>query len=171
MPRTASNCALSRLGRGENGDNQRLLEGKPGSAAKMVPIQITPQSAPSPPSWLGEVAAFAQVLTHTGLLKTIQDEVRFARARFGRYESFRFCCSADWLHPFRRADEAFLLQTACSLCLAVHGLGCREISCLIAPPCPDFWRLSTSPRWRRFARSFDIRFASSQAIPFSRRFV
>src|SRR5260370_3879747 len=29
-----------------------------------------------------------------------------------------------------------------------------EISCLIAPPCPDFWRLSTSPRWRRFARSF-----------------
>jgi hypothetical protein len=83
------------------GDNQRLLEGKPGSAAKMVTIQITPQSAPSPPSWLGEVAAFAQVLTHTGLLKTIQDEVRFARARFGRYESFRFWCSADWLHPFR----------------------------------------------------------------------
>lgn len=45
----------------------------------MVTIQITPQSAPSPPSWLGEVAAFAQVLTQTGLLKTIQDEVRFAR--------------------------------------------------------------------------------------------
>jgi len=56
----------------------------------MVTIQITPQSAPSPPSWLGEVAAFAQVLTHTGLLKTIQDEVRFARARFGRYDLIDF---------------------------------------------------------------------------------
>ncbi|GHO82583.1 hypothetical protein KSZ_05890 [Dictyobacter formicarum] len=57
---------------------------------KMVTIQITPQSAPSPPSWLGEVAAFAQVLTYTGLLKTIQDEVRFARARFGRYDLIDF---------------------------------------------------------------------------------
>ncbi len=56
----------------------------------MVTIQITPQSAPSPPSWLGEVAAFAQVLTYTGLLKTIQDEVRFARARFGRYDLIDF---------------------------------------------------------------------------------
>lgn len=101
VPRPASNCALSRLRRGEDGDNQRLLEGKLGSAAKMVTIQITPQSAPSPPSWLGAVAAFAQVLTYTGLLKTIQDEVRFARARFGRYESFRFWCSADRLNPFR----------------------------------------------------------------------
>jgi hypothetical protein len=50
-----------------------------------VTIQITPQSVPSPPSWLGEVAVFAQVLSHTGTLKTIQEQVRFARARFGTY--------------------------------------------------------------------------------------
>ena len=48
-----------------------------------VSIQITPESAPSLPSWFAEVAAFAQVLTHEGILKTIQDQVRFARARFG----------------------------------------------------------------------------------------
>ena len=43
-----------------------------------VTIQITPESKPSTPSWMGEVAAFAQVLTHTGMLETIQDGVRFA---------------------------------------------------------------------------------------------
>ena len=55
-----------------------------------VTIQITPQSAPSPPSWMGEVAAFAQVLTHVGLLKAIQNHVQFARARFGTYDTMDF---------------------------------------------------------------------------------
>jgi hypothetical protein len=34
-----------------------------------VTIQITPESAPSIPSWMGEVAAVAQVLTYVGILK------------------------------------------------------------------------------------------------------
>ncbi len=55
-----------------------------------VQIQISPNSLPSTPSWFGEVAAFAQVLTHTGMLKTIQDGVRFARARFGTYDLIDF---------------------------------------------------------------------------------
>ena len=55
-----------------------------------VTIQITPNSLPSTPSWMGEVAAFAQVLEHTGILKTIQDQVRFARARFGQYDLIDF---------------------------------------------------------------------------------
>ena len=55
-----------------------------------VTIQITPTSLPSMPSWMGEVAAFAQVLTHTGILKTIQEQVRFARARFGQYDLIDF---------------------------------------------------------------------------------
>jgi hypothetical protein len=46
-----------------------------------VTIQVTPDSKPSMPSWMGEVAAFAQVLRHTGMLQTIQEHVRFARAR------------------------------------------------------------------------------------------
>jgi hypothetical protein len=55
-----------------------------------VTIQITPESVPSPPSWMGEMAAFAQVLTHTGILKAIQEQVRFARARFGLYDVIDF---------------------------------------------------------------------------------
>jgi hypothetical protein len=55
-----------------------------------VTIQITPESMPSTPSWMGEVAAFAQVLTHTGILKAIQEQVRFARARFGSYDLIDF---------------------------------------------------------------------------------
>ena len=55
-----------------------------------VTIQITPTSLPSMPSWMGEVAAFAQVLTHVGTLKAIQEWVRFARARFGQYDLIDF---------------------------------------------------------------------------------
>jgi len=36
------------------------------------------------------VAAFAQVLNHLGLLKAIQEHVRFARARFGQYDTIDF---------------------------------------------------------------------------------
>src|SRR5579864_8661567 len=37
-----------------------------------------------------EVAAFAQVMTHLGLLNAIQEHVRFARARFGKYDTIDF---------------------------------------------------------------------------------
>ena len=39
---------------------------------------------------MGEVAAFAQILTHIGLLTTIQTHVQFARARFGTYDTIDF---------------------------------------------------------------------------------
>lgn len=55
-----------------------------------VTIQITTESRPSTPTFLAEVTAFAQVLTHTGILKKIQDQVRFARARFGQYDLIDF---------------------------------------------------------------------------------
>lgn len=55
-----------------------------------VTIQITPESLPSPPSWFAEVAAFAQVLGHVGLLKAIPPHVRFARKRFGHYDLIDF---------------------------------------------------------------------------------
>jgi hypothetical protein len=53
-------------------------------------IQIMPESKPSTPSWMGEVAAFAQVLTHVGILQAIREQVRFARARFGQYDLLDF---------------------------------------------------------------------------------
>jgi len=55
-----------------------------------VRIQISEASLPSIPSWLAEVAAFAQVLTHEEILKAIQEQVRFARARFGLYDLIDF---------------------------------------------------------------------------------
>ncbi len=55
-----------------------------------ITIQIAPESQPSTPSWFGEVATVAQVLTHVGLLKAIQKHVRFARARFGKYDTIDF---------------------------------------------------------------------------------
>ena len=55
-----------------------------------VTIQVNPTSVPSTPSWMGEVAAVAHVLTHLGLLKAIEDHVQFARARFGEYDTIDF---------------------------------------------------------------------------------
>ncbi len=42
-----------------------------------VTIQITPTSVPATPSWMGEVGAVAQVLAHEGILKALQEQVRF----------------------------------------------------------------------------------------------
>jgi hypothetical protein len=55
-----------------------------------VTIQVDLESMPSTPSWMGEVAAFAQVLTHVGLLKASQNHVQFARAHFGTYDTIDF---------------------------------------------------------------------------------
>jgi hypothetical protein len=55
-----------------------------------VTIQVMPEEQPSIPFWMGEVAAFAQVLTHEGILKAIAEQVRFARARFGQYDLIDF---------------------------------------------------------------------------------
>src|SRR5581483_8672062 len=48
-----------------------------------VVVQTTPESLPSTPSWMGEVAAFAQLLRQTGIRTSIEERVRFARARMG----------------------------------------------------------------------------------------
>lgn len=55
-----------------------------------VTIQVNPVSVPSTPSWMGEIAAFAQVMAHLGLLQAIQEHIRFARARFGTYDTIDF---------------------------------------------------------------------------------
>ncbi len=55
-----------------------------------VKVQIAEASVPSTPSWFGEVAVVAHALTQFGVLKAIQQRVRFARARFGRYDTLDF---------------------------------------------------------------------------------
>src|ERR1035438_8970839 len=77
---------------GKGGPVDLSRQGEPSYRMTHAPvtIQITPESRPSIPFWMGEVAAFAQVLTHEGILKTIQEQVRFARARFGQYDLIDF---------------------------------------------------------------------------------
>lgn len=53
-------------------------------------IRTTPQSVPSTPSWFGEVTLIAHYLKHLGLLSTLAQRVRFARKRFGQYDTIDF---------------------------------------------------------------------------------
>jgi hypothetical protein len=62
-----------------------------GITSSPVVIQISLRAVPSTSSsWFGEVATFAHVLEHTGILKAIREQVRFARARFGHYDLIDF---------------------------------------------------------------------------------
>ncbi len=57
---------------------------------------------------MGEVAAFAQVLTHVGILKAIQNHVQFARARFGTYDMIDFVVVLlGYARSFERTLHAF----------------------------------------------------------------
>src|SRR6266851_862543 len=55
-----------------------------------VIIQTSSESVPSPPSWFGEVVLLAAHLRKHGILTKIDEGVRFARRRFGRYEVIDF---------------------------------------------------------------------------------
>lgn len=55
-----------------------------------VSIQISSQSAPSIPSWFGEITLMAHYLRRVGVLAAIEERVRFARRRFGWYEVIDF---------------------------------------------------------------------------------
>ncbi len=55
-----------------------------------VHIQTSSESVPSPPSWFGEVVLITAYLRKQGVLTKINEGVRFARKRFGRYEAIDF---------------------------------------------------------------------------------
>jgi hypothetical protein len=55
-----------------------------------VTIQTSSQSVPSTPSWFGEVTLLAQYLKHIDLLEVLTQKVRFARSRFGHYDTLDF---------------------------------------------------------------------------------
>ena len=55
-----------------------------------VHLQIASEDRPSIPNWFAEVAIVAQVFLTSGVLKNIEEQVRFARARFGTYELVDF---------------------------------------------------------------------------------
>jgi len=55
-----------------------------------VKIQTTPESNISTPSWFGEVVLISKYLRAQGVFNKINEQVRFARKRFGRYEIIDF---------------------------------------------------------------------------------
>jgi len=55
-----------------------------------VTIQTSPQLIPSTPSWFGEVTMIAHFLKSQGVFAAIEEQVRFARRRFGRYDLIDF---------------------------------------------------------------------------------
>jgi hypothetical protein len=55
-----------------------------------VRIQSAPESLPSLPCWFAEVDIVAHCFTISGLLTTIEQQVRFPRPRFGTYEVLDF---------------------------------------------------------------------------------
>ncbi len=59
-------------------------------AYSSVSIQTSAHSVPSPPCWFGEVTLMAHHLKRQGTLAAIEEQVRFARRRFGRYEVIDF---------------------------------------------------------------------------------
>ncbi|MGB8346966.1 MAG: hypothetical protein WCD86_18910 [Ktedonobacteraceae bacterium] len=59
-------------------------------ADNSVKIQTTSESNPSTPAWFGEVVVLSSYLRQHGILSKINEQVRFARKRFGRYEVIDF---------------------------------------------------------------------------------
>lgn len=55
-----------------------------------ISIQTSAQSVPSTPDWFGEVTLISRSLHRQGVLTAIEEYVRFARRRFGRYEVIDF---------------------------------------------------------------------------------
>jgi hypothetical protein len=55
-----------------------------------VKIQTTSESNPSTPAWLGEIVIVSRYLQKQGVLTKINEQVRFARKRFGSYEVIDF---------------------------------------------------------------------------------
>jgi len=51
-----------------------------------ITVQTIPESLPSTPAWMADVAACAQLLTQTVLLPAVTERVRCARARMGTDE-------------------------------------------------------------------------------------
>ncbi|HEY4386908.1 MAG TPA: hypothetical protein VGN34_20830 [Ktedonobacteraceae bacterium] len=55
-----------------------------------VKIQTTPESSIATPSWFGEVVLISTYLHTQGVLNKINEQIHFARKRFGRYEIIDF---------------------------------------------------------------------------------
>src|SRR5712692_1449319 len=90
----------------------------------IVSIQASAQSVPSTPSWLGEITLIVQHLQRQGVLAAIEEQVRFARRRFGRYEVIDFVAVLfGYAVSSERTLEAFYeqIQPWASAFMALFG--------------------------------------------------
>ncbi len=55
-----------------------------------VKIQTTPESNIATPAWFGEIVLLSKDLHTQGVLNKVNEQIRFARKRFGRYEIIDF---------------------------------------------------------------------------------
>ena len=88
-----------------------------------VSIQTSSQSVPSTPCWLGEVTVIAHFLKHQGVLAAIEEQVRFARRRFGHYDLIDFVAVLlGYAISGERTLETFYerLQPFANAYMAVH---------------------------------------------------
>ena len=89
-----------------------------------VNIQTSAQSEPSIPIWFGEITLMAQYLQRQGVLAAIEEQVRFARRRFGRYEVIDFLAVLlGYASSGERTLESFYerLQPWASAFMALFG--------------------------------------------------
>ncbi len=89
-----------------------------------VSIQASAHSVPTPPCWFGEVTLIAHHLRREGVLAAIEEQVHFARRRFGRYEVIDFVVVLiGYVISGERTLEAFYkqLQPWASAFMALFG--------------------------------------------------
>src|SRR5690242_9142104 len=82
-------------------------------AYSSITIQACAQSAPSPPCWFGELTVIVHHLQRQGVLAAIEEQVHFARRRFGHYDVIDFVAVLfGYAISGERTLEAFYEQIA-----------------------------------------------------------
>jgi len=56
----------------------------------IIQVETSAETRPSIPPWFGEITLLAQHWKQQGVISAIQEQVRFARRRFGTYEVIDF---------------------------------------------------------------------------------
>jgi hypothetical protein len=105
-------------------EHNRSQQGGPGMtsiADGSVNIQTTPESNYSSPAWFGEVVVISSYLHKHAVLSKSNEQVRFARKRFGRYEVLDFLAVQIALRHQRRAHAGGVLPAAPAVCPPVYG--------------------------------------------------
>ena len=90
-------------------------------ANSSVKIQTTSESNLATPCWFGEAVLISRYLRKHGVLDKVNEQVRFARKRFGRYEVIDFLAVLAGLCHQWRTYPGGLLRATPAVCRSVHG--------------------------------------------------